>query len=394
MIAMEVSAVKKRLIALLLCLTLLTSMSCAHAASLLSGIDVRLKMRLATRSGPGTTYTELGSYFAPGDCVTAVSRAYDERNGIWWVQVEFTYQKELYRAYTGHKRLDMALTAVPEEGSLGWYSLRQDAYAWNGPGTAYNMLSLVIPAGTWGEVITEEYGYVQFEYDDTQRGLTRRVWFPANELNGYVSSGWTDGWYTPVNQPQLWSSPAIGRALYREGDSHLIVLWVQSQLKQLGYYRQTDYYGRDTAYLTGYYDAITGNAIRRFQTAAGLTANGYVTQTLVDRILLHLQATGTPQCPVYVGGYYDALDGMYETLLYPGQARGREIRTMQTMLKALGYNVGSIDGGYGSKTDAAFTAWLNDKGMDGIGGVSLGHMRLLLEDFISIGGNVDDLPAW
>lgn len=383
----------KRLLSFLLCLMLL-GVTAAQAAALINGVDVPLKLRLATRSGPGTTYTELGSYFAPGDHVTAVSRAYDERNGIWWVQVEFTYQKELYRAYTGHKRLDMALTAVPEEGSLGWYALTRDAYAWNGPGSAYNMLSLTVPAGTWGEVITEEYGYVQFEYEDAQSGLTRRVWFPADELKGYVSSGWTDGWYTPVDQPQLWSSPAIGGALYREGDSHLIVLWVQAQLKQLGYYRQRDYYGRDMAYLTGYFDTLTGDAIRRFQTAAGLTANGYVTQPLIDRILLHLQATGTQQYPVYVGGYYNALDGMFETLLYPGQVRGREIRTMQTMLRALGYGVGSIDGAYGSKTDAAFAAWLNAKGMDGIGGVSLGHMRMLLEDYIAAGGDVDDLPKW
>ena len=47
--------------------------------------QVMLKQRMATRSGPGTQYTELGSYYKEGTAVTAVSAAYDDRNGIWWM---------------------------------------------------------------------------------------------------------------------------------------------------------------------------------------------------------------------------------------------------------------------------------------------------------------------
>ena len=110
----------RRLACLLLILALLLP-TAAGAASLITGVDARLTMKLSTRSGPGTLYTELGTYLGKGHEVTAISRAYDMRNGIWWIQVEFEYQNEKRRAYTGHKRLDLSLNAVPEEGgALGF----------------------------------------------------------------------------------------------------------------------------------------------------------------------------------------------------------------------------------------------------------------------------------
>ena len=110
---------KKRLLALLLCLMMLLP-TLAHAG----GLRVPLKMRLATRTGPSTNYTELGSYFQEGDYVTAISRAYDDRNGIWWVQVEYSYRGEMYRAYTGHKRVSVNLYDLPQDSSYGYYSTK------------------------------------------------------------------------------------------------------------------------------------------------------------------------------------------------------------------------------------------------------------------------------
>ena len=54
-------------------------------------VNATLNSRLATRTGPSTTYDEPGSFFSAGHNVTVLSRAYDTRNNIWWVQVEFIY---------------------------------------------------------------------------------------------------------------------------------------------------------------------------------------------------------------------------------------------------------------------------------------------------------------
>ena len=69
-----------------------------------AGIQVLTKERLATRSGPGTDYTELGSYFQQGTWVRALSAAYDSKNGIWWIQVELTYAGKLRSETAGDER--------------------------------------------------------------------------------------------------------------------------------------------------------------------------------------------------------------------------------------------------------------------------------------------------
>lgn len=385
----------KRFLSLLLCAMLLLP-GCAGAA-----VRVESKMRIATRSGPGTDYTELGSYYQAGYEVTAISRAYDSRNGIWWIQVEFTYQKELIRVYTGHKRLDMSLYAVPEEGSLGWYTVTGDAYAWYGPGSDYKMQDFLIPGGTTGEIITEENGFVQFEYTDHSRSLKRRVWLWSGDLKGFSyttgssdpwgNGGYAGSWYNE-EQPRQWTSPAINDAVYARGDTHLIILWVQAQLKNMGYYVARNAFGEDDAELTGYLDVQTESAIRTFQADHGLTGSGQVSQTLVNAIMYRQLYGGAVQYPVYVGGYYTVLDGLFQTPLYPGEIRSREIRILQTMLDAIGYDVGGIDGAFGSRTLQAFHAWQDDFGFCRTQMVTLGHVRELLTTYVGSGYRSADLP--
>lgn len=152
------------------------------------GIEVTLLQRLSTCSGPGTGYTELGSYFQAGAKVRAISAAYDEANRIWWVQTEFTYSGEKRRAYTGIQRLNMIVSQVPVEFVL-WKDagLIRSVYAYYGPGYGYSMYPQKIPAGTEGTVWQLEDGYAQFEFYDEQLGQTRRVWVPESaleQLNG------------------------------------------------------------------------------------------------------------------------------------------------------------------------------------------------------------------
>ena len=148
-----------------------------------AGISVRLNQRMATCSGPGTQYTELGSYFEAGTVVRAISAAYDGRNGIWWIQTEFTYMGVPRRAYTGIKRLDMTTSQVPSE-SLIWSGVQVSTTSsvfW-GPGYQYTQYEFQVPAGTVGDVYQVEGNFAQLEYYDGS-GKLRRVWIPVDALS-------------------------------------------------------------------------------------------------------------------------------------------------------------------------------------------------------------------
>ncbi len=72
--------------------------------------------KLATRSGPGTSYKDAGTYEMKGKYIHVLSRAYS--NGVWWVKCEIPYQGEVRVLWTGYKRFDastLPLEAIPLE---------------------------------------------------------------------------------------------------------------------------------------------------------------------------------------------------------------------------------------------------------------------------------------
>ncbi len=74
--------------------------------------------KLATRKGPGTQYEGGGTYSVKGQWIKVLSRAYDKRNGIWWVKCEIPYHGETRVLWTGWKRFDHStinLEDLPEE---------------------------------------------------------------------------------------------------------------------------------------------------------------------------------------------------------------------------------------------------------------------------------------
>ena len=149
-----------------------------------TSIDTTLIMRLSTRTGPSTNYTELGSYFSPGHEIRVITAAWDRRNNIYWLQVEFTYHGELRRAYTGLKRVNVEISQVPLEQlycSDAWTT--QNVQAFYGPGTNYTMYPEPVPAGTHGTVYNVENGFVQLEYTPAGSNRIRRVWINST----YVS---------------------------------------------------------------------------------------------------------------------------------------------------------------------------------------------------------------
>ena len=76
--------------------------------------------KLATRDGPGTTYKETGTYNVKDTYVRVLARAWDERNGIWWVKCVIPYHGENRTLWTGYKRFDpdsLPLESIPVEGT-------------------------------------------------------------------------------------------------------------------------------------------------------------------------------------------------------------------------------------------------------------------------------------
>ena len=151
-----------------------------------AGRRVTLKQPMETRSGPGSYYTELGSYFQAGTAVTALSAAYDDVDGTWWIQTEFTYNGETRRAYTDVEQLQMAAGDVPAEPVRARDAvMSRSEYAYWGPGYGYAMYHQRIPAGTEGKVWFTEGEYAQFEFYDAPEAAWRRVWVPASALEAF-----------------------------------------------------------------------------------------------------------------------------------------------------------------------------------------------------------------
>ena len=150
-----------------------------------------LNSRLATRTGPSTTYDEPGSFFSAGASVSVLSRAFDNRNGIWWVQVEFFYNGAGYRAYTGVKRFNnLNLNAIPQEYQIGVCTLYGSMIGYYGPGTSYAAIKRPLPGGVscavYGYANSGFGDYVQIECYDSGISQYRRAWVPVSAVSGLV----------------------------------------------------------------------------------------------------------------------------------------------------------------------------------------------------------------
>ena len=78
----------------------------------------KAKQKLAVNSGPGTKtyYDEVGTYNVAGQYCEILAKAWDKRNGIYWVKVHVPGTS--VTGWTGLKRFDQStfdINAVPEE---------------------------------------------------------------------------------------------------------------------------------------------------------------------------------------------------------------------------------------------------------------------------------------
>lgn len=160
---------KKTLCVLLVILTLVPAAASANVTGLLN-------QKMATRSGPGTKYTEELGTFPQTTPISVVAQI--ETNGTVWYQVEFTYNSMLYRAYTGKKRVDgIGVDSVPWESASYTDDMTVTGVtAYYGPGERYATRRKTVDQGTAVRVFQVEGDWALCEYrEDGQwaRGYIR-----------------------------------------------------------------------------------------------------------------------------------------------------------------------------------------------------------------------------
>ena len=141
-------------------------------------------MRLATRTGPATEFTEPGTFRVENQYVKIYSIAYDI-NKVPWVQCEITYGGKTMRVYTGLKRFDTTtfdLSAIPEEWNHGGTMITTGAPLRYGPGYDYTDMQTSVVAGMWVTVTNEENGWYQIEFEQSDNTMIRG-WIPGSYTN-------------------------------------------------------------------------------------------------------------------------------------------------------------------------------------------------------------------
>lgn len=135
-----------------------------------------------------------------------------------------------------------------------------------------------------------------------------------------------------------------GATLLKYGDKGDAVKSLQTRLKELGYFNGT---------VGGNFGSITRDAVKAFQTAAGLTNDGIAG----EKTLAAIYSSDAPKAE--------------DNTLRAGDS-GDAVRELQTRLKELGYLTGTVDGEFGAKTQAAVMAFQTAAGLsaDGVAGQS------------------------
>jgi len=142
------------------------------------------------------------------------------------------------------------------------------------------------------------------------------------------------------------SAPAnpTGSTLLKYGDKGDAVKALQTRLKELGYFNGT---------IGGNFGTITRDAVKAFQTAAGLTNDGIAG----EETLTALFADDAP---------------VREDITLRAGDSGEAVKKLQARLIELGYLTSSADGSFGSATQAAVMAFQSAAGLsvDGVAGES------------------------
>jgi len=165
---------------------------------------------------------------------------------------------------------------------------------------------------------------------------------------------------------------------------------LQNALTELGYY---------SGIIDGVYGKGTRTAVRSFQTEHSLTVDGVAGPATLRKVaeLTGIQigdapssgdtSTDTPDDDVTSPG--GLFGGVYTTLQLGSQ--GERVRVLQRALAALGFNPGTVDGDFGTGTDAAVRAFQKTVGLTADG--KAGKLTLTkLETYFDASGNLISGP--
>lgn len=146
-----------------------------------------------------------------------------------------------------------------------------------------------------------------------------------------------------------WTQP---RPMIRVGSQGATVTELQSTLQLLGYFSGS---------VNGVFEESTDRAVRRFQQAAGVTADGIVGNETWSRLFPASEPSSAPvaQTPSQTSDVRPVRPEPAPTGTFPilrRGARGEAVQGLQNRLRAIGVYDGEIDGVFGAGTEAAVKA--------------------------------------
>ncbi len=181
----------------------------------------------------------------------------------------------------------------------------------------------------------------------------------------------TPSWI-PTVRPSATATKAPDDGTLRSGSSGQAVRQLQQRLKDLGYYTGT---------VDGDFGSATGVALREFQTANGLTADGVAGRGTLTKlnsadVIAKVNAAGMYATSRPTPNTYTAMTPSTYRYLQAGSS-GTDVTRLQNRLKELGYYSGAISGSYSADTQAAVLAFQQRNGEwpDGVAGE--GTQRML-----------------
>lgn len=148
------------------------------------GQTATLLRDIGVRSGPGTGYDYVGTFFQAGAQVQVISKVWDSVNNLYWYYVDFTSGNVHYRGYCVQEyRVNLDPSLVPDEQAAVSATILERTANYYGPGTDYKAHNDQIFATTTGTVHGNENGYVLFDWYDGRNQQLRRAWIPASTVS-------------------------------------------------------------------------------------------------------------------------------------------------------------------------------------------------------------------
>ena len=149
------------------------------------GVTATLLRDIGVRTGPGTGYDYVGTYFRGGETVQVISKVWDPVNTLYWLQVDFVAVGGYhYRGYcVREKRVDVNADLIPDDPEGTPVTVTERTGCYYGPGPDYREHRDTISTGTRGKIFATENEYVLFEWYDASQEVNRRAWIPESVVS-------------------------------------------------------------------------------------------------------------------------------------------------------------------------------------------------------------------